>query len=256
MKNKSPTLNDLQVCLKSEITSLEDHTPVPFIVKERMDVEDRLAVYSDAYFSRIVEALEIDFEATCKVLGKETFFELVKDYLKEFPSTSTNIDEIGSKLPDFIRKLDPGITIPYLSELAQVEWALIEAFYADDLPLFDPNSLRKVPHASWDKVKLIMDTSVKLIETKWPVHIIWEARKSSIVPEIRQSPGLYLIYRNGYSVELREKSETEFKALKLAQDGQNIGTICEGLKKEMTSEELMMIFKSWMQSGLIRDLGV
>lgn len=251
---KPPTLKDLQVCLKSEITSSDGHAFVPFIVKGLMDIEDRLAIYSDAYFSRIAEALRTDFEATYQTLGEETFFELVSAYIKEFPSTSTSIEEVGAKFPDFIRKLDPGIGLPYLSELAQIEWALIEAFYADDLLPFNPNSLNTIPHSSWNMVKLIMDPSIRLIETSWPVHIIWESRKSSVIPELRQSTSFYLVYRNGHKVELIKKNKIEFKALKLAQSGHSVGQICEGLEKDLAGEEVMIIFKSWMQSGMIKDL--
>lgn len=255
VKAKWPTLNQLQQSLKQEITSSHGASVLPFITEGRMSAQERVGIYSDAYGTRLFEALKTDFEATCKVLGEEDFYDLTLSYLKEFPSISTSIEEVGVKLPEFIGKHPLGIKIPYMQELATLEWNLVESFYADDLPPFDQTSLNTLSSSVWGEVKLTLDTSIKLLSTSWPILTVWETKKSFIIPEIKPALSFYLIHRHNYNVQVRAINEIEYHALSMVQEGHSVSSLCKELE-DLPGEELMGIFQNWMQTGIVRSLSV
>jgi len=50
---------------------------------ERLSTVERIDIYADAYFYRLLECLSEDFPATLAVLGADNFAALVKGYLLE-----------------------------------------------------------------------------------------------------------------------------------------------------------------------------
>lgn len=256
MKNNSPSLHELQTKLKTKITTSEDHSSLSFIIDGVLSAKERIEIYSDAYISRITEALRIDFEATHQTLGEMDFLKLVQDYLYEHPSTSTSIEEVGLRFSEFIETFNTRDEVPFLAELTKLEWIMIESFYADDLLPFDINSLNTIDPSQWEKVKLNFDNSLKLLKTNWPVHKAWEARKRDITPEIKPFPNYYLVYREDYQVKLKGINETEFNLLLMAKNGHSIGLLCQEMEKNVTNEEFLSIFKSWMELGLVKSLSM
>ena len=58
---------------------------------ERLGASERIGIYADAYFYRLLECITEDFPATLAVLGADNFEALVKEYLLEHPPTEPSI---------------------------------------------------------------------------------------------------------------------------------------------------------------------
>ena len=96
--------------------------------------ERRLDVYAHAYSARIEEALREDFGALAAALGGDAFHDLVLTYLMAHPPSRPSLREAGARLADHLAT-EPfaaifGRVCPYAAELARLEWAMAEAFYA------------------------------------------------------------------------------------------------------------------------------
>ena len=81
---------------------------------------DRMTIYQNGYYERIITALKQDFPVLCKALGDSAFSGLVRDYLQSYPSTHYNLRVIGQYLSEFILSRDPGFA--YYADLAKLEW--------------------------------------------------------------------------------------------------------------------------------------
>jgi len=68
---------------------------------ERLSALQRLKIYADAYFYRLLDCLKEDFPATAAVTG-EAFAGLVRAYLDEHPPTEPSIFYAGRHLADFV----------------------------------------------------------------------------------------------------------------------------------------------------------
>ena len=62
---------------------------------------ERLSVYAEGYFSRLLEVLEADYPLTHKAMGAQLFMECIAAYLKLYPSKTDNVGEVGEFLPEF-----------------------------------------------------------------------------------------------------------------------------------------------------------
>ena len=65
---------------------------------------DRLEIYNRQYWFRVIGAVAEDFPALSTVLGGKVFNLLVLAYLRENPSTSFTLRNLGSKLPQWLEE--------------------------------------------------------------------------------------------------------------------------------------------------------
>ncbi|HEV2169709.1 MAG TPA: DNA-binding domain-containing protein, partial [Candidatus Binatus sp.] len=70
---------------------------------DRLDAVDRLDIYANMYFYRLLDVLREDFPATAAVVGTDLFHNLVTGYLLEHPPTEPSIAYAGRYLAKHLR---------------------------------------------------------------------------------------------------------------------------------------------------------
>jgi hypothetical protein len=74
---------------------------------QRLSSADRLRVYGNAYFARLLECLRAEFPAMVHALGEEAFDGLALGYLLEHPSRSDTLTQLASRLPEYLEQTRP-----------------------------------------------------------------------------------------------------------------------------------------------------
>ncbi len=98
---------------------------------DRLSATERLEIYANAYFYRILDCLKEDFPATLATLGPDDFHNLITAYLIEYPPTEPSISYAGRHLAEFLRHHSMRAMIerwPFIAELARLERTQIEVF--------------------------------------------------------------------------------------------------------------------------------
>ena len=102
--NHRPSLAELQRWMKWIVTEprgvdqaladqLGDPDTLQHFIKNQtpQTTADRLSIYAEAYFLRILESAKNDFPITFSILGDLNFQKMIADYLKVYPSRTSNI---------------------------------------------------------------------------------------------------------------------------------------------------------------------
>ncbi|MCU1314437.1 MAG: hypothetical protein JWM54_2194, partial [Acidobacteriaceae bacterium] len=63
---------------------------------------DRLEIYNRQYWFRVIGAVSEDYPALNALMGNRRFDALVLTYLKENPSTSFTLRDLGARLPHWL----------------------------------------------------------------------------------------------------------------------------------------------------------
>ena len=95
-------------------------------------VEGRWHIYSSGYLTRLVEALENDYSALARVVGPGPFGSLIQRYVAAHPPRSFDLRYAGDRLATFLEQDPLTGDLPFLPDLARLEWLLAEAFVAKD----------------------------------------------------------------------------------------------------------------------------
>jgi len=214
-----------------------------------LKARDRLAVYSDAYFSRLLESLGADFPAVKRVLGEGDFRVLVAAYLEGKGSDSPNITDLGRGLLAAAARHALSKRHPYLGDLCRLEWAVLSAIFTDRLPALDPEVFARV--ADWDKVRLVFDPTVRLLACGWPVDRLWRNVASRSLPKAQRKTWL-LVYRDDEWARVVSLEERAYKTIERILDGAALGAACA--KSGAHAAEIQAWFTSWAQDGLVKGV--
>ena len=97
---------------------------------DRLTSFERLEIYNRQYWFRTIGAVSEDFPALAAVLGAKRFDALVLAYLKENPSTSFTLRNLGARLPIWLKDHPEFSSRRHtlLLDVARLEWAYVESF--------------------------------------------------------------------------------------------------------------------------------
>jgi len=128
---------------------------------------ERLEIYNRQYWFRVIGAVSEDFPALAAVLGAKRFDALVLAYLKENPSTSFTLRNLGARLPLWLHD-HPEFSArrhALVLDIAKLEWAYVESY---DRAAVAPLTLEDFVGLDGDS-KLSLQPHLQLLDLKYPV---------------------------------------------------------------------------------------
>lgn len=202
---------------------------------------DRLRVYGNAYYARLLECLRDEFPALLQAVGEEAFDALAFGYLQACPSKSYTLARLGAMFPGYLSETRPakeestsGADWPaFMIDLATLERTYSEVFDGEGVEgknLLSADDLLSVPPARWEHVRLETVPCLRLLEFQFPVHEYATAVKQGKSAEMPDPRPTYLaISRRDYIVRRWELDALEYRLLWLIVSGETIGKALEGL---------------------------
>lgn len=230
----------------------------PLLVEGTGNVEERLAIYRNAYRGRLVEALRLNFPVLRLAMGDADFEAMAFAFIAAHPSRRRSIRWFGEHLETFLRAEPAWLPHPALLDLARLEWAMSLAFdAADDTPM-TAEALRGLDAAAWPELRFRLHPSVHLLTLDWAVEPILAALTAdeSAEPEAPdERPHTTLVWRLGLGPRWRELGEDEAAALRAVQAGRLFAGLCEVLAEHVTADDAanraVAMLGRWLAEGLI-----
>ncbi len=186
--------------------------------------DDRLAIYRNAYRSRLRDVLRSDHPATAAGLGSR-FEALARAFAEHRPTASTSLRHAGDRFPEFIAE-QPLDDAPRHAELARFERILLDAFDAADAPRCRPI----VPHQGV-MTGLKFHPSVRRLQTRWNTVARWHAaREGAPLPAVASEPAHWIIWRTQErTTSFRAISADEARLIDCLLGGASLAEACEAL---------------------------
>jgi len=210
--------------LDSERLSSESETLAAVVaVPKGCDALTRLHVYTNGYAARLEEALRETFPAAEHVVGAGAFASLVHRFAAAVRLHSYNLSDAGEAMPEFLCTDPLTSTLPFLPDLARLEWQVARAFHATDDAPFDPSSVAHWRLEDWEGAVLRFQPWVALVESDFPVREIWECSETPVEQidiDLRNRPDRVLVRREGLAVVCESLDDAEARTLALLLDGQ------------------------------------
>lgn len=222
----------------------------------RLSAHERLEIYANAYFYRLLEVCREDFPATVAVLGDAHFHNLITGYLLEYPPTEPSIDDAGRHLADFLRGHPLSADRPFLADLATLERIMVEVFRAADAVPLEPAAMRSLEPAEWPALKLGLHPASRILDLEWHVEQMVEAIADGAAPPVpARGPLKLIVWRRDSRVRYREVEPDEATALEIARTGPTFATICEALAQANPAAEpaplITRMLGRWVAAGLL-----
>jgi hypothetical protein len=156
---------------------------------------DGMAIYRasmDATHERVLAAA---FPAVRRLVGNAFFAQAARDYLLAVPCGEGNLHQFGARFAAWLAREPAASHLPWLSDVARLEWACDEALHAQDAAPFDPLAVASPARIA----EIVLHPSVRLVASAWPVHAIWEANQPECDGTPARSEGgeTVVVWRDG-----------------------------------------------------------
>ena len=246
--------NNLQACVLDGARAIDAQV----IGATPDDIRARLAIYSNAYRTRLTEALASNYPALAKLLGADDFARLASRYISAHVSRHASIRYFGDQLSTFLATDAGYCSVSLLAELAAWEWAMTEVFDAADASTLAVESLTSRPAAEWAGLRFKLHPAVRRLELRWNVPPIWKALTSEGVrpaPERGHEPRSWVLWRADLQVRFRSVETPEAAALRAVADGREFAELCVRLcdlvGESSAAIQAASYLRAWMEAGLI-----
>lgn len=217
----------------------------------RLDAAACLGIYRRSYILRLRRCLAEQFPATRHALGDALFDDFADDYLRDCPSNSHSLYDLGTRYANWLEHNRPDRDqaeaeredwIDFLIDLARYENELFRLF---DAPGHEGQAW---PDADADDTQLVLQPALVLATYRYPVAAYYHdvrAARSAAFPPSRTSP--VVIARRDYITTTYPVSELHYRFLTVVRDSGSIDVALDAIAA-WTGRAVASVRASWREA--------
>ena len=134
----------------------------------------RLQVYRNNMQSALTAALRATYPVTERLVWEEFFTAAAFSYVAANPSHSGNIQDYGGAFSRFLEGFTPATSLPYLGDVAALEWRRLQTALAPPHVPMDLAALAAVPRELQPELHFRHQPAARAFCSRFPVLTIWE----------------------------------------------------------------------------------
>ncbi len=165
------------------ILAPEPHAPYGTAGPDGKPSAARFAIYRNNVLVGLCEALKAAYPVVCRIVGDEFFRAMARAYAMSEPPQSPIMLNYGAGFPSFIRAFDPAAQLPYLNDVARLEWAWVEAYHAAEAGSLGRSELASLDSQRAHAVVFKLHPSTRIVRSPFPSLTIWRTNVANGVPE-------------------------------------------------------------------------
>lgn len=151
--------------------------PPGVTARDPAEAERRFAVYRNNVAHSLGRALAARYPVIERLVGAEYFTALAAAYLGAHPPCSPVLIAFGAEFPGFLARFPPLRALPYLADVARIEWARGQAYHAADAAPVPPQRLAQAGAAP-GAARFALHPSVQILRADYAARSIWAANQS------------------------------------------------------------------------------
>jgi hypothetical protein len=224
-----PSLRELQREFAAAVLSGDGVAP-PFATVPEDRAGERLAIYRRAVFANYRNALGATYPVVKKLVGEPFFHAAVDAFVLAHPSVSGDLNVYGGEFGAFLEGYAPAAALPYLPDVARLEWAVDEVNRAADddaspdavLAAFAAVAPKRLP-----SLRLTLAPACRLVASKFPILRIWQVNQDGAKVErvsLDEGGVAVLVRRDAHGVSLARIDAGEHAWLAALAAGETLGT--------------------------------
>jgi hypothetical protein len=157
----------------SQKQAIETAERIQFDASIQVNIQTGLNVYTNNFIENGIRALSITFPTVEGLIGEDSFRMLSRKLLRHEAKASFDWAEYGITLPTFIEGQEALETYPFLSEVAQLDWAIHDVQRQADKE-FAPSTLASLETGDTDLLCFTAAPGLQLLTFWFPVVDLYQ----------------------------------------------------------------------------------
>lgn len=232
---------------------LEKNAPArPVVVSGDKDrANAALAIYRNNVRMALSRALSDTYPVVERLVGGDFFKAMAQEYFHAGPPASPMIVDYARGFADFIDRFAPADTVPYLGDVARLEWAWLEAYRAADAEPLCADEIIAAGGADPSALRFQFHPSFRLLSSAFAVHSIWRRNRpgGEDTPIDMNDGEDILIVRPRNNVEVITLARGAMAALRALQHGESVEVAFE--RASTPAFDPQALFSLILSAGLV-----
>jgi hypothetical protein len=232
--------------------------PIDFVAGSPTFARDRMVIYRRTIFANYHKALSASYPVVKRLIGAPLFHAAVEAFAHVHPSRSGDLNIYGESLGEFLATYPPVADLPYLADVARLEWAIDEAHRASEATCAPESVLAALAVASPDRLpalRLRLEPSCRLVASPSPILRIWQTNQPGYSGDDRvmldEGGDALLIRRGDNGVSLERLAAGDHAWLVALAAGATLGAAIEAAQKADATFDLGVALREQIAAGTI-----
>ncbi len=168
-------LRDLQAAFAAHLKGEDRSDLADAVVGDTISAPARLRIHRHHVAQSLAGALGATFPTVQAIVGEAFFRTMAAGFvLQELPAQPV-LAEYGAGFAAFISGYGPATELPYLTDMARLDWALNLAFHAPMEARLAAPDLASLPAEHLFELKVSLAAGSTLVRSNYPIDRIWRA---------------------------------------------------------------------------------
>ncbi len=231
---------------------------------DRMSAAEHFEIYRNGVLGSLTQALADTFPVCQRLVGEKFFDGLAYHYVCDAKSQTPDLSDFGESLPSFIEQFEPAESLPYLSDVARLEWCWHRAFHAEDDSAFDFETFSLLSEEQQSTVVFCLPCSAHLLSSAYPTDRIWEVNQpeynGGLEVDLDDGGVQLLVWRQGFVQRIDRLSDDEFLLLEKLRQRKPFSQACSELLAIYPELDIaglipQFIQKNWIMNYVLMNSG-
>lgn len=252
-----PLLSEIQGAFARAALDAGAEVPPGVTCHLRKRPQKRFGVYRNNIYSNLIDVLQSRFPAVARLVGEEFFRAAARVFIERHPPASPVLMRYGAAFAGFLDGFEPAAGLPYLGDVARLEWAWAQAYHAADAAPLGAEALRGIAPDEAGGLIVTLHPSVQVVRSPWPVVTIWSANTGEGEPgpiDAGAAGEDALVVRPELSVEVRRLPEGGAAFLEALGEGKCLEDAATRALVETPEFDLQANLTGLLQCGAVTGL--
>ena len=252
-------LHKLQTCFLKGIYDISSEQDVFPYIKDvtGKTLSQQFNIYRGSIFGGLKKALAETYPVTKSLVGDDFFNMMLGQFIKLYPCDVQDLNEYGEELSAYIADLPQARSVPYLSDIAKLEW------------LYNVASNSKIQDSNLDKIskfspeqqasiKLHLPVGSALMQSKYPIDRIWAIHDTEEALCIDKSKDdlFFIIFKDSAGCKINQLTQTQFIYLNKINEQVVFVDVCASMLSVYDEETINRLFNEFIYNGWIQHCTV
>jgi len=210
---------------------------------------ERFGLYRGNLTSTWRKALAAAYPVIAQLVGEEFFAALAREYGRVHPSDSGDLNRFGADFETFLRHFEHVQDLPYLPDMARLEWQLHRLHYARHEVALQVQDIN--PH-TLEEQSAHWQPAASLFASEWSVVELWLAHQGATgFPQRMDEPSRALLSRPQWTAQLTPLQAPEYAALSLLKEGKTFGAALDAAFALDEHFDLAASLQRWLRQQIL-----
>jgi hypothetical protein len=212
----------------------------------------RFGIYRGNLGAHWSRALSSAYPVLRRLVGDEFFDALARVYGRAHPAVDPDLNRFGAALPDFLAGFAPAAEYPYLADVARLEWAVHEAWFAPDAD-GAPATLAGLAPDAFAAARAVLHPSLRLHASPWATAALWHAHQDGgpDFPDLLRADTHALVLRPRFDVLVHTIGAAEYAALSRLARGDTFGAALDAAFDLDEDFDVAAHLRRWLDQGIV-----